>query len=1221
MPIRLSLSVVLLMISIGCSDSSETDNSTDPLEYQNNSLTEPRSLYPEKKIVLLNLEQGFRLNQNTADSIIPILTESGDTLKTGQLLAITPKSIENDSLLAPIKSKVGDFSNLEKHNAFPNLFNIEETITKIPLHIDSILAIPLGEGPQDHLLVNSLGDTLQTGEPIKTQGKELPISFPIMQEALSPSYRENRSLPIQFLDVDQGLPASYIRSSIQDSQGNLWFGTFGGGVTKYDGTNFFTLTEKSGLSNNNVYAILEDTEGNFWFGTEGGGINKYNGYKVVHYGEEQGFGSNEFYTIIQDKHGDIWFGSYQGGLTQFDGESFIHYTEKEGLSINNLRAICEDEKGNLWIGTEGGGVNLFDRKAKTFSHITTENGLPHDIVYSIIEDKQGNMWFGTKGGTTKYDGKSLINFTTNHGLKDNNTYSLLEDKSGNIWMTSIGGAVSKYNGRTIVNYTEDQGLTNNLVLTSLEDNAGNLWFGTYGGGINKLDPVSQGFNQISEKEGLSFDVVLSMMQDKSDRIWFGTYGGGISIYENGFFKHLSEENGLKDRTILSLFEDSKGNIWFGTYLHGVTKYDGHSFFHFNQEQGLSHSNILDIEEDKNGDLWFASEGGGITRYTGEEFFHYTKKQGLSDNFISSITKDQKGDLWFGTYEAGAIKYLIDQDEFIFYTEKEGLSSNVIYSIAIAADGAIWMGSKRGLIKFDNEEFQYFNEDNGLTNNVIRSITIDSNENLWASTQNGINQLRFSENGEKIIAYSKIDGLKGLDFYPNSNLLDKDDQIWWGSGKGLEKINSKKFRNSTFAPLTHLNTIGINGQKYDFHNFPDSLRDQINFSKAERFFNYPLELKLDHEYSHLSFYFSATDWSAQHKIKYTYRIPQLNKKWSEPSKETKADFTNLSHGDYIFELKAIGQSGEWSNTLSYSFRIKTPWWHTWWARSFYILIGITLIILVIRLRTAKLKAKQIELEHKIELATHEITEQHNEIMDSIAYAKRIQTAILPPPRIVKENLKNSFILYKPKDVVAGDFYWMEQKNGDTLFAAADCTGHGVPGALVSVICNNALNRAVREFNLVDPGKILDKSREIVIQEFEKSDEVVKDGMDIALCSLNGMNLKYAGANNPLWIIRNGEIIETKADKQPIGQFDNPQPYTTNEFKLQSGDTFYVFSDGLVDQFGGDKGKKFKAKAFRELLVSIQDKSLQEQKTIINEVFENWKGSIEQIDDICVIGVRV
>jgi serine phosphatase RsbU (regulator of sigma subunit) len=240
---------------------------------------------------------------------------------------------------------------------------------------------------------------------------------------------------------------------------------------------------------------------------------------------------------------------------------------------------------------------------------------------------------------------------------------------------------------------------------------------------------------------------------------------------------------------------------------------------------------------------------------------------------------------------------------------------------------------------------------------------------------------------------------------------------------------------------------------------------------------------------------------------------------------------------------------------------------------------------------------------------------------MTYALRLQTAILPPVSVFQTALPNSFVFYKPKDIVSGDFYWMEQVVGKVLFAAADCTGHGIPGAMVSVVCNHALNRSVREYELTDPGQILDKTRELVIGEFAESDYKVKDGMDIALCSLEGNQLKYAGAHNPLLIIRNGEIIETKANKQPIGKFINQQPFTTHQFELQKDDTIYIFSDGYVDQFGGEKGKKLKVKAFRILLLSIQEKAMDKQKLSMHEFFESWKGDNEQVDDVCVIGVRV
>ena len=284
------------------------------------------------------------------------------------------------------------------------------------------------------------------------------------------------------------------------------------------------------------------------------------------------------------------------------------------------------------------------------------------------------------------------------------------------------------------------------------------------------------------------------------------------------------------------------------------------------------------------------------------------------------------------------------------------------------------------------------------------------------------------------------------------------------------------------------------------------------------------------------------------------------------------------------------------------------------------VGLLLILVftgftINRLRITRKQKGIIETQKEI------VEEKNKEILDSINYAKRIQLAILPPNKVISEHLPKSFILYKPKDIVAGDFYWLEVKNGKTLFAVADCTGHGVPGAMVSVVCNNGLNRSVREHGLTEPGKILDKAREIVVQEFEKSEDDVRDGMDIALCALQGNKLQYAGAHNPLWIVRNGELIEFKANNQPIGKFDYSEPYQTHDIQVQSDDMLYLFSDGYADQFGGERGKKFKSANFKKLLLSIAQKPLNEQNEIINDAIESWKGEIEQIDDICVVGVRI
>ncbi len=270
---------------------------------------------------------------------------------------------------------------------------------------------------------------------------------------------------------------------------------------------------------------------------------------------------------------------------------------------------------------------------------------------------------------------------------------------------------------------------------------------------------------------------------------------------------------------------------------------------------------------------------------------------------------------------------------------------------------------------------------------------------------------------------------------------------------------------------------------------------------------------------------------------------------------------------------------------------------------------------------------IEIQkQKTEKQKEIIEEKQKEILASISYAKRLQEAILPPHSLIKQHLPNSFFFYKPKDIVAGDFYWLEtdQKNSDVLlFAAADCTGHGVPGAMVSVVCSNALNRTVNEFNITNPGDILDKVSELVVETFEKSESEVNDGMDISLCNFNKntLELKWSGANNPLWIIRNKTLIEYKPNKQPIGKVDAPTPFITQTIQLQKNDTIYIFTDGYADQFGGEKGKKFKLSSLQDLFLEKCQLSMDQQLIEVEATLKNWQGSIDQVDDILIIGIKI
>ncbi len=292
----------------------------------------------------------------------------------------------------------------------------------------------------------------------------------------------------------------------------------------------------------------------------------------------------------------------------------------------------------------------------------------------------------------------------------------------------------------------------------------------------------------------------------------------------------------------------------------------------------------------------------------------------------------------------------------------------------------------------------------------------------------------------------------------------------------------------------------------------------------------------------------------------------------------------------------------------------------WAIAIVGIIILAFSVILYR-RWKEVKKQQVI----IELKNRQVEEKNHEILDSINYAKRIQTAILPSLQLRERVLPSHFVLYEPKDIVAGDFYWLEETKDSIIFAVADCTGHGVPGAMMSVVCHNALNRSVKEFGLRNPGEILDKTREIIVEELSKNHQDVSDGMDISLCTWNKASneLTWAGANNPLWIWKktSGDMVEIKPNKQPIGKHFDMQPFTSHPVELEKGDRIYLITDGFADQFGGPESKKFKAKNLKNLIVRISNEQIHRQIEILKSTFFQWKGDLEQIDDVCIMGIEV
>jgi len=981
---------LVLLVAFSCNKVKQLQETEIGEEVMSRKVTNP-------KVVKLNTNEGYIINQYSGDTIQPIINSFGDTIKTGVPIPVKGKVIHSDSVAKPMTVPVGRPKVMPAHL---NVHKVPKNLTVIPINNDSLKTFTTGVDSSPFVLVNSYGDTIPTGIPIPAKGKVVRAIY-LPPGKVSPlRSKDNANVNIKYLDAEQGINISGIRDILEDGGGNLWFATRRDGVNKYNGYTFTNFAVKEGLNFNRVSSMIEDSKGNLWFGSMDLGAVMYNGHTFTHFTEKEGLGDYRVWSIFEDSKGNIWFGTRDGGASMYDGNSFTHFTPKEGLNLVSIYSIFEDSKGNLWFGSLINGVSRYD--GNSFTHFTQKEGLIDNSIRSIAEDDQGNLWFGCKGGASMYDGNSFTHFTRKEGLSDNYITSITKDGQGNLWFGTIGGGANMYDGSSFTHFTQKEGLSGNIISSITEDNQGNLLFGTDDGGASIYHGSS--FAHFTQKEGLNIVGILSMTEDNKGNLWFGSMNMGAFMYNGHTFTHFTEKEGLGDNRVYSIFEDGKDNIWFGSHIGRASMYDGNSFTYFTQKEGLGNNNLWSAIEDSKGSLWFSSYHQGLSVYDGETFIHITEKEGLSNNFVETAIKDRHGNLWFGTYGGGVSKY--DGESFTHFTEKEGLSSNFIFSIFEDSRGNLWFGTAdRGVCVFNGESFINYAEKEGLSNNVVWSIIEDRDHNIWLGTDNGLNLFAFDQDNVSnskrsppspevkigsvsstfkspvIYTYGKADGLIGTNFYRNSVMLDSKNRIWWGTRKGLTMLDMDKFKIPSEPPPLQFDQIDIGGKFIDYRNLNDSLNSIITFDGVARYQNYPLKLSLPYDQNYLTFHFSAIDWSAPHKLKYSYKIDELSDKWSEPTNEPKAEYRNLPYGKFTFKVKAIGAAQIWSKPFEYSFNIAPPWWHTWWARTIYGLLFILFILVIVRMRTRTLRKQREQLEDEVESRTIDLKEAQTQLIQS------------------------------------------------------------------------------------------------------------------------------------------------------------------------------------------------------------------------------------------------
>ncbi|MDF1549501.1 MAG: two-component regulator propeller domain-containing protein, partial [Bacteroidales bacterium] len=1167
------------------------------------------------------------INQLSGDTIRSMTNSLGDTMITGKPISLSENPKQGEVFSKPDISKLGEPVKSEGH----------QNEALLPKELESFNLVQKESFPDTSFHLNSSnGKEIITGKPIEIKPEIVKLKPPRIQKGLAPLIKNDASINIQYMDVPQGMSNSKIMSLTEDINGNIWMGLLGSGASKYDGKNFYHYTVENGLLSNYINLIFADSKGNIWFGNESGGISKFDGFTFQNYNKSNGLSDNHITYATEDGEGNIWFATANSGIIKYDGRYFKFFTPREGLRNQYISSLYVGKNNQLWIGSYRNGLFKFDGN-KFYSYEPTSPA-SNMRINCFTRDETGSLWIGTIGsGVYKFDGKKITQYDAKTGLAGN-FISSIESSANQIYVGCYREGISVITDQKITNYNQDNGLSNNRITWLLNDKNNNIWAGTLGGGVNLFH--GNKFKYYARSKEGSHHLVFGILQDKKGTYWFGSEEGGIIKYDGKNYEQYSMQQGLPCTFVWSFLLDKSDQLWFGTATGGVCRLDDPELTVVDNKQGISNKNIIDLAQEKDGTFWFAT-AAGINSFNGNIVSTYGIENGLSDLITFDIFIDNKDQIWFGTWEKGAIRY--DGKNFTFFSEKEGLPSNSVITIIQDSKGYYWFGTINGLAIFDGQNFAYYTTEQGLPSNEIHSIVEDKEGGFWIGTMNGLAYMEESNNdqGNDSLQVSNYNiktrfnirqGLKSGEFLYKSTFLDNNNDIWWGTGKGVVKLERKEFDLSDNIPkiqITGIDINGVDGQK--LINYAEGIK---NNGQAKHFL-YPLELELDADFNHVTFHFVATEWSNPDDIYYSYQLEGFDDVWSRPSKEIMADYKGLPGRNYTFKVKAKSAFGAWSEPVKYSLKVYPPWYNTWPARIGYVLAILLIMFSYARWRTSKLKKRKEELEKEVEKATVQIKNQrdevqrqknviekaHKDIKDSIAYAKHIQEAIFPPLNSIRKLFKESFVLYQPRDLVAGDFYLLQETEHGAYVAAADCTGHGVPGAIVSVICNHALTRAMQEFKLYEPGEILNKTREIVIEELSQSEKDVKDGMDIALCCFQNHTLKYAGAYNPVWIIRNGQIIEMKGEKQPVGMHIKMKPFGTQSFTLKKGDAIYMFSDGYMDQFGGPDGKKLKAIGLKNKLLSIQEHNFSEQHEILMQYFSEWKGETDQLDDVVLIGLKV
>jgi len=693
-----------------------------------------------------------------------------------------------------------------------------------------------------------------------------------------------------------GLAHDQVVDIHETKAGVMWFATFGGGVSRWDGRQFVNYTKANGLVSDAVWKVAEDKAGALWFGTIGSGVSRWDGKKFQTFTEKDGLVStNGASAVFTARDGVVWFGT-ELGASSWDGKQFATYSKTNGLPDNNVNAITQTKDGKMWFATRGG---VASKAGTNFVTFTTTDGLVANEISHLLAASDGKMWFGTYGaGVSRWDGTNFVNYTSKDGLP-NELLCLAEDQTGGIWFGTLRSGVARFDGTSFVTYTTADGLAQDRVHAIHQDRDGVMWFGTFGAGLSQFDRES--FIPYTKADGLAHQNVRALAEDNDGRIWIGTAGGGVSRWDGKKFASYSTANGLPNNFALALRRDRSGALWVGT-ARGLARWNAGRFETFTQSDGLVNDVVLALLEDARGQLWIGTQGG-LSRWDGKRFENYVQADGLVANNIGHLAEDKTGVLWLGSYQAGISRW--SGKGFENLTTGEALPNNNVSSLFADDRGGVWVGlDTLGAARWDGKKFQPFTPVNGLGATYAHSIFKDTDGVVWFGHRRKVSL--FDD-----VAWSSLALNAGRDEKADAQvsaiLQSRDGAVWVGTTDGL-------FRYKKSLPLQYRPTLRLTAGKEEYTDLsqlpPLTTGDRLTFD-----FGY-IDRLTRPEKQQFRYQITRGNLAKEHLAK--------TGPWSKPSTETHLDWATNQAGLYTFAIQYINQDLRYSEPTLATFTLALPW---------------------------------------------------------------------------------------------------------------------------------------------------------------------------------------------------------------------------------------------------------------------------------------------------------